>query len=353
MVAEVENEKIGGYEIHPFASKFPLLAGAEFEELVESVLTNGLNEKIILCPFGTIVDGRNRLRACLKAKVNPQFRQLTEDDDILEIVLDKNVRRRHLDTTQRAMIAASLTSDQIGRPRKASESVSVDVAAEKLNVSRSAVMSAKSVQATGAPELKAAVIASEIKVTPAAAIAALPVEQQAAAVAQVRSGENLPRTRATDAAFNYDKWVKRAEVKYSQLLAEVPPDLNDRARGTFRDITGGSLRREAKVDVVEDDDVEMFDAEDVIVRVDRILKEIPVADRKGIKQAIGVHYIGDKPEQYMPGFSDEDADTTILTVLVAELRYRVGLLESYPAEQKAMKKLISDLKKLSKAEDAE
>lgn len=352
MVAEGKTEKIGGYAIHALASQFPLLEGYEFDELVTSILTNGLNKKIILCPFGSIVDGRNRLRACLKAKVAPQFRQLTEDDDILEIVLDENVRRRHLDSSQRAMFAAALTGQSIGRPKKDSVKVTIDVAADKLNVSKSAVVSAKTVRTEGTAELQAAVVSGEIKVTPAAEIAKLTPEKQAEAVAQVRSGESMPRTRASDAAFNYDKWVKKAEVKYSQLLAEVPADLNDRARGTFRDITGGSLRREAKVDVTEDEDVEMFDAEDVIVRVDRILKEIPVADRKGIKQAIGVHYIGDKPEQYMPGFSAEESDISILTVLVAELRHRLPLLESYPAEQKALKKLISDIKKLTKSDEA-
>lgn len=352
MVAEGKTEKIGGYEIHQLASQFPLLDGYEFDELVESVLTNGLNEKIILCPFGTIVDGRNRLRACIKAKVNPQFRQLTEDDDILEIVLDKNVRRRHLDSSQRAMFAATLTGQAVGRPKKGSTAVPIEVAAEKLNVSRSAVVSAKVVREKGTPELQAAVVSGEITVTPAAKIATLPVEQQAAAVAQVRSGESIPRTRSSDAQFNYEKWAKKAEVKYSQLLAEVPADLNDRARGTFRDITGGSLRREAKVDVADDEDVEMFDAEDIIARTDRMLKEVPVAERKGIRQAIGVHYIGDKPEQYMPGFSDEDSDISMLTVLVAELRYRLPLLESYPAEQKVFKKLISDIKKLTKSDES-
>jgi ParB-like chromosome segregation protein Spo0J len=351
MVAEGKTEKIGGYAIHALASQFPLLEGYEFDELVESVLTNGLNKKIILCPFGSIVDGRNRLRACLKAKVTPQFRQLTEHDDILEIVLDENVRRRHLDASQRAMFAAALTGDTIGRPKKASTTVAIDVAAEKLNVSRSAVVSAKVVRDEGTPELQAAVVAGEIKVTPAARMAKLPAEQQVEAVAQVRSGDSIPRTRASDATFNYEKWAKKAEVQYSKMLAEVPADLNDRARGTFRDITGGSLRREAKIDTADDEDVDMFDAEDIIARTDRMLKELPVAERKGIKQAIGVHYIGDKPEQYMPGFSDEDTDVSILTVLVAELRYRLPLLESYPAEQKALKKLISDLKKLTKSDE--
>lgn len=352
MVAEGKTEKIGGYAIHALASQFPLLEGYEFDELVTSILTNGLNKKIILCPFGSIVDGRNRLRACLKAKVAPQFRQLTEDDDILEIVLDENVRRRHLDSSQRAMFAAALTGQSIGRPKKASESVSIDVAAEKLNVSRSAVVSGKVVRAQGTEELQAAVVAGEIKVTPAAKIATLPPEKQAEAVAQVRSGESMPRTRATDAQFNYEKWSRKAEVKFSQLLAEVPADLNDRARGTFRDITGGSLRREAKLETDDDEDVEMFDADDIIARTDRMLKEVPVAERKGIKQAIGKHYIGDKPDAYMPGFSAEESDISILTVLVAELRHRLPVLESYPAEQKALKKLISDIKKLTKSDEA-
>lgn len=352
MVTEVKPEKIGGYDIHPLASMFPLLDGGEFDAFVDSVRQRGLKKKIIIDTEGRIADGRNRLRACLKLGIAPQFVQLTEKDDVVSVILDENIHRRNLDTSQRAMYAAKLTSNMVGRPKKGAEAVSIMDAAKKFDVSRSAVVNARAIQADGITELQESVFSGEVKVTPAAAIAALPVEQQAAAVAQVRSGENRPRTRTSDATFNYEKWARKAEVQYSKMLAEVPPDLNDRARGTFRDITGGSLRREAKIDTADDEDVEMFDAEDIIARTDRMLKEVPVAERKGIRQAIGAHYIGDKPEQYMPGFSDDDADTAILSVLVAELRYRLSVLESYPAEQKAMKKLISDLRKLTKADDA-
>ena len=153
-----EVEKINGYEIHPYASRFPLLAGEKFDELVASIKMNGLGEKIILDHLGNVVDGRNRLKACGKAGVAPQFKQLDEDADILEIVLDRNVRRRHLTPSQLAMIAADLSTMSTGRPSKDSTGVSMEVAAEKLNVSRSSVASAKKVKSKGTPELQEAVV---------------------------------------------------------------------------------------------------------------------------------------------------------------------------------------------------
>jgi hypothetical protein len=56
---------------HPLAKNFPLMNGSEFNELVADVkANNGLHEPITLYQ-GKILDGRNRHRACLKAKVEP------------------------------------------------------------------------------------------------------------------------------------------------------------------------------------------------------------------------------------------------------------------------------------------
>ena len=68
--------------------------------------------------------------------------------DPLEFVISKNLKRRHLNESQRAMIAARLANMQEGRPRKTAsfDAVSQSDAATMLNVSRPSVQRAKAVQ---------------------------------------------------------------------------------------------------------------------------------------------------------------------------------------------------------------
>jgi len=51
-------------KFHPFADVFPLMQGTEFEEFVEDVRENGLQEPIEIHE-DKILDGRNRYRALL------------------------------------------------------------------------------------------------------------------------------------------------------------------------------------------------------------------------------------------------------------------------------------------------
>jgi protein gp37/ParB-like chromosome segregation protein Spo0J len=104
--------EFGKYKVHPAAAHFPLIKGEEFEQLVAHVKARKLFEAIVLAPDGvTIVDGRNRFRACEAAKIKPRFRTLpkrTTEYDIIEIVIGANMRRRDLSTGQKAMIAQEL-----------------------------------------------------------------------------------------------------------------------------------------------------------------------------------------------------------------------------------------------------
>lgn len=93
---------------HPIAGLFPLLAEPELKELAESIQRSGQREDVILFE-GLILDGRNRFRACNLVGVKPRTRVFDPKKDgpsPLRFVLDLNLSRRHLSTSQRAAIAA-------------------------------------------------------------------------------------------------------------------------------------------------------------------------------------------------------------------------------------------------------
>lgn len=107
-------------DFHPLAELFPLLEGAEFEVLAEDIRVNGLLEPIVLHPDGSILDGRNRYRACEAAGVEPHFRTFSGNDPHA-FVISANIKRRHLNETQRAMIAAKLANMPRGARTKAAK----------------------------------------------------------------------------------------------------------------------------------------------------------------------------------------------------------------------------------------
>jgi hypothetical protein len=92
------------YEFHPVASLFPLMDDESFRDLCNDVAVNGLIEPIWLYD-GKIVDGRNRYLACLQTQTRPIFREWAGTESLVEFIVSLNLRRRHLNSSQRAMIA--------------------------------------------------------------------------------------------------------------------------------------------------------------------------------------------------------------------------------------------------------
>jgi len=168
-------------EFHPLADIFPLLDGQDFAELVADIREHGLHEAIVLYE-DKILDGRNRYRACLAAGIDPTFTAYTGDDPI-SYVISLNLRRRHLDESQRAMVAAKLATLQLG-DNQHSEGPSIEEASRLLNVGHASVERAKTVQRAGAPELVQRVERGRVSVSAAADIATLAVEQQQEIVAR-------------------------------------------------------------------------------------------------------------------------------------------------------------------------
>src|SRR5215472_9490037 len=169
-------------EFHPLADIFPLVEGAEFDELVADIREHGLREPIVMFE-GKILDGRNRYRACEAARVEPTFTVYSGDDPV-SYVVSLNLRRRHLDESQRAMVAAKLATLRDGQRADLVVGLPIGRASEMLNVGERTVARAREVQEHGTAELVSAVERGAISVSSAADVATLPVQEQREIVAR-------------------------------------------------------------------------------------------------------------------------------------------------------------------------
>ena len=168
-------------EFHPLADIFPLLDGQDFAGLVTDIREHGLHEPIVVYE-DKILDGRNRYRACEAAGVEPTFTVYTGDDPVA-YVISLNLRRRHLDESQRAMVAAKLATLKLG-DNQHSEGLPIGRSSELLNVGERSVARAREVIDRGATELVQAVERGRVSVSAAADIATQPIEEQREIVAR-------------------------------------------------------------------------------------------------------------------------------------------------------------------------
>jgi hypothetical protein len=150
---------------HPLSDLFPLLEGPEFDELVADVRLHGVREEAWMYEE-QILDGRNRCRAAAEAGVPCPTRSY-DGDDPLGFVISMNLKRRHLTTSQRAMIALAnmRQGERTDLPSFEGKFVSQEQAAKLLNVGVASVERAKIVHDSDEPELIAAVEAGELSVS--------------------------------------------------------------------------------------------------------------------------------------------------------------------------------------------
>lgn len=140
-VERSENKDFGvnGCRLHPVAALFPPMDEKAFEELVQDIRDNGLREPVVLDQHGQIVDGAQRYRACVEAQVEPSFehREFKDDREVMPYVVSKNLMRRQLTVSQRAMIAADIANRTRGGDQsvKSPNGTSQAEAAEMMGVS--------------------------------------------------------------------------------------------------------------------------------------------------------------------------------------------------------------------------
>lgn len=186
---------------HPYACVVEFGAGINLDALAAHMRDHGYDESEAIVLFrespkheARILAGRHRHEAAKMAGVTPSFRILEGKDDAARAYALKDIHRRHLTESQRAMIAAKLANLNVGQ--KASDKpdsgipLSQAQAAETMNVSVDTVKQAKKVIANGTPELQEAVGSGAVSVSDAAKVADKPPEVQNQAVADVKSGKS-------------------------------------------------------------------------------------------------------------------------------------------------------------------
>jgi N6-adenosine-specific RNA methylase IME4 len=240
-------------EFHPRAQIFPLIEGAEFDELVADIAAHGLRCPIVLHTDGRILDGRNRYLACQEAGVEPRFETWDGIGLAADFVQSLNGPRRHLDTGAK-QIAAGRYAIERGKEAKERQGARTDLtsssnedevefgrsaakAADKFGLGQSTVERAVQVLKEGADELIAAVSSGKVSVSAAADVATKPKDEQREivargereilAAAKAIRGKRVEEKRARIIAANdrlraRNSTLPQSERKYSVILADPP-----------------------------------------------------------------------------------------------------------------------------------
>lgn len=196
-------------EFHEYSYLLPDMSESEYAAFRRDVAARGLEEEIVLYE-GKILDGRHRFRACKETGVKPRFREFDGPDPVA-FVLSANLHRRHLDESQRAMIAARLATMKQGARTDLAQNCakSQTEAAKALNVSRRSVQQAKIVLGA-TPELINEVVAGKLPVSLAAELAVLPRHKQRMVVKRIESRSD---SKVSSVVRDFNRAEKFAEIR--------------------------------------------------------------------------------------------------------------------------------------------
>lgn len=318
----VEIEIIGDYRVSHHASKLPWMSEDQFEDLCDSIEEHGLKTAILLNDDGHVVEGRNRLLACLELGVDPTFDYATLGE-VQEIMI-ANLSRRHLTAGQRAMLYVQLTGspsrhfpvdegvktnqdEQEGAttggetaPQAASKSGSKPAAEKKkpsggkknleekaaeAGTSQRTMQDAQKIAKTAIPEVAKAVSDGVLSIEQGLVIAGLEKNQQHAALQSGTVAETVAteKDKKTKRQFHFSKWSEGIDNKLSKILASVPEDLRDRCHRHIADRMGSTVSLEKSPEILRD-------ASTICREVEEILEQIPKQERKLAVQELAKAY---------------------------------------------------------------
>ena len=220
--------------IHEVANLFPAMSADEYAELLSDIRANGLHEALWTYQ-GALIDGRHRYRACQELGIEPTTREWDGRGSLVTFVVGLNLHRRHLTSSQRAMLALEVeklfakeaASRVGGRPlkeegkppeifpevflheqQKRVTDESRSQAAAIVGTNSHYVTDAKKIAAS-APELVERVKSGDMSIPEAKKLASAPVLMRTAAIEKMASGQ---AKNAQDAILQ----VKREERRTSE-----------------------------------------------------------------------------------------------------------------------------------------
>lgn len=224
--APVVRLPLASLRLHDAWALVPGMQPDEWEIFLADVLANGVRDPIVVQRGGIVLDGRHRLKAAGERGDEFILARVVDLDGQaqLDYLLKAAVLRRHLNDSQRAMLAAKIKPAYEKAAKKRQEATRIrngrvpagadspppdqkgksrDQAGAACGVSGRSVDHATKALSKGTPELARAVAAGELRASTAAKLTELPAEEQkrallggkAAIRAAVATADNRPEAR--------------------------------------------------------------------------------------------------------------------------------------------------------------
>jgi hypothetical protein len=207
---------------HPLSALFAQfdMGDTEIAALAADITANGQVVPIVTTE-GQILDGWNRYRACFLANIEPITEELPDGRDAWAYVCAVNMLRRSLTPKQKAAVFL-LHEELVSGDGVQNCTPSVREVAETFDISHGTAQNLTKVARDGSKELKTAVLNGEVSISNAAQIAALPADQQPAAIVEDKRPAKKPEKviePADDALGDFDiiEELEQLQARYDEL----------------------------------------------------------------------------------------------------------------------------------------
>lgn len=192
---------------HEIAFLFPTMREEEYQSLLTHIQAEGLREPIWTY-HGKIIDGRHRYLACQQLGREPSYREWDGNGSLVAFVVGQNIERRHLTSSQKAMIGVELekllakeaeerrlanlkhgtTRPDVQKVGHRAFGRASDQAAELLGTNGQYILDAKHLE-KHAPDLKEPVKSGTLTLPEAKQLSKLPANQRTEVLQMVATGE--------------------------------------------------------------------------------------------------------------------------------------------------------------------